>query len=201
MNNCGHPPLQATTSVFNSIKWPTTTAKLGKLHDVYHPFPLISAHNRPSASPININFNFPLNLRMMADLDRKPFWTQQKAWYSKLETSICKIRFRNSCRVESEVIPDDRTHSIEFFISLTYQQFLQVYSEQKWSKVQGYTWLTKVLNGTLKITWKEVLDSPDFADPALRMDDCWETAISQLICKFLNYKRPCDVQNQYHETQ
>ena len=137
----------------------------------------------------------------MADLDRKPFWTQRKNWHPELETSIRKIRFRNSRRVESEVIPDDGTHGIEFFLALTYPQFAQAYIEQEWSQEQGYTQLTKVLNGTLKITWEEVLDSPDFADPLSRTDDRWDDAISQLICKFLNCRRPRDVQNRYHETQ
>ena len=61
----------------------------------------------------------------MVDFDRTPFWTSQKQWDAVLETSIRKQRFENSRKVRSEVIPDDGTNGIEFFIGLTYPQFLQ----------------------------------------------------------------------------
>ena len=86
----------------------------------------------------------------MADLDRKPFWTQQKDWDPSIETSIRKQRFENSSKIRSEVIPDDGLNGIEFFIALTYAQFLQAYKEQDWNEVEGYSQLAKVLNGTLK---------------------------------------------------
>ncbi len=76
-----------------------------------------------------------------------------------------------------------------------YLYFVKEYNEQEWSKVQGYTKLTKVLNGTFKTAWEEVLDSTDFAGPLSCKDDCLEAIISQLIFKFLNYKRPHLMQN------
>ena len=85
----------------------------------------------------------------MADFDRKPFWTQQKEWDPSIETSIRKQRFENSFKIRSEVIPDDGTNGIEVFIGLTYPQFLQAHKEQKWTEVEGYSQLAKVLNGTL----------------------------------------------------
>jgi len=74
----------------------------------------------------------------MADLDRKPFWTQRKEWDPSIKTSICKQRFRNSSKIRSEVIPDDGTNVIEFFIGLTNPQLLQAHKEQKSTKVEGY---------------------------------------------------------------
>ena len=41
----------------------------------------------------------------MADLDRKPFWTQRKEWDPSIETSIRKQRFENFKKIRSEVIP------------------------------------------------------------------------------------------------
>jgi len=67
----------------------------------------------------------------MADLDLKPFWTQRKEWNPSIETTICKQRFENFSKIRSEVIPDDGTNGIEFFIALTYPQFLQAHKEQK----------------------------------------------------------------------
>ena len=49
--------------------------------------------------------------------------------------------------------PDDGLNGIEFFIALTYTQFLQAYKEQEWTEPEGYSQLAKVLNGTLKIVW------------------------------------------------
>ena len=63
----------------------------------------------------------------MADLDRKPFWTQQKEWDPSIEISIRKQRFENSKKICFEVIPNDGLNGIEFFIALTYSQFLQAY--------------------------------------------------------------------------
>ena len=86
----------------------------------------------------------------MADLDREPFWTQQKEWDPFIETSIRKQLFDNSSKIKSEVIPDNEMNGIELFIGLTYTQFLKAHKEQKSSEVEGYSQMTKVLNGTLK---------------------------------------------------
>ena len=60
----------------------------------------------------------------MANLDRKPFWTQRKEWDPSIETSIRKQRFENSSKICSKVIPGDGLNGIEFFIALTYAQLL-----------------------------------------------------------------------------
>ena len=133
----------------------------------------------------------------MADLDRKPFWTQQKEWDPSIETSIRKQRFENSSKIRSEVIPDDGLNGIEFFIALTYAQFLQAYKEQDWNEVEGYSQLAKVLNGTLKTAWEETLDA-DFSYDADRTNANWDSAIDKLIVRFLNCKKPHDVQWRYH---
>ena len=65
----------------------------------------------------------------MANLDRKPFWTQRKEWDPSIKTSIRKQRFENSSKNRSEVIPDEGTNSIEFFIWITYPRFLQAHKE------------------------------------------------------------------------
>ena len=134
----------------------------------------------------------------MADFDRTPFWTRQKQWDATLETSIRKHRFENSRKVRSEVIPDDGTNGIEFFIGLTYPQFLQAYKEQSWTEVEGWSQLAKVLNGTLKTAWEETLEA-DFSKDAARIDTNWDSAIDKLIIRFLNCKKPRDVQWRYHE--
>ena len=87
---------------------------------------------------------------IMADSECKAFWTQRKEWGPSIETFIRKQRFENSSKVRSEVIPNDGTNGIEFFIGLTYPQFFQSNVEQKWSQVEGYSQLAKVLNRTLK---------------------------------------------------
>ena len=84
-------------------------------------------------------------------------------------------------------------------MGLTYPQFLQAYKEQDWTKVEGYSRLAKVLNGTLETAWEENLDA-DFRDEANRTDDNWDPAIDKLIVRFLNFKKPRDVQWRYHET-
>ena len=129
----------------------------------------------------------------MADLDRKPLWAQRKDWDPSIETSICKQRFKNSYKIRSEVIPNDGTNGIEFFIGLTYPRFLQAHKEQKWTEEEGYSQLAKVLNGTPKAAWEETLDA-DFSDEADRTDAYWDEAIDKLIVRFLNCKKPRDVQ-------
>ena len=97
------------------------------------------------------------------------------------------------------MIPNDGTNGIEFFIGLRHPQFLQAHKEQKWTKVEGYSQLAKVLNGTLKTTWEETLDA-GFSDEATQTDANWDTAIDKLIIRFLNYKKSRDVQWRYHKT-
>ena len=55
----------------------------------------------------------------MMDIDRKPFWTQKKAWEPSLETTVRPYKFENHNKFKSEEIPDDGTNSIEFFIAIT----------------------------------------------------------------------------------
>jgi len=135
----------------------------------------------------------------MANLDRKPFWTQEKEWDPSTETSIRKQRFENSSKIRSVVIPDDGLNGIEFFIALTYTQFLQAYKEQDCNEVEGYSQLAKVLNGTLKTAWEETMDD-DYSDDADRTNANWDSAIDKLIIRFLNCKKPRNVQWRYHKT-
>ena len=85
----------------------------------------------------------------MADLDCKPFWTQHKEWDPAMESITKKVRFKNTFKSRSEVMPDDGAHGIEFFIALIYPQFVEATKEQKWTKDKAYTQLSKVLNGTI----------------------------------------------------
>ena len=59
----------------------------------------------------------------MADIDRKPFWTQQKALEASEEKAIRPFNFEKAEKVKSEVIANDGTNGIEFFIALTILQF------------------------------------------------------------------------------
>ena len=135
----------------------------------------------------------------MADLDRKPFWTQRKEWDPSIETSIRKQRFENFKKICSKVIPNDGTNGIEFCIVLTYPQCLQAYKEQDWTEVEGYSLLVNVLNGNLKTVWEETLDA-NFSNEATRTADNWDPPIDKLIVRFLNCKKPRNVQWRYHET-
>ena len=57
----------------------------------------------------------------------------------------------------------------------------------------------KVINGALKIAWEETLDA-NFSNEATQTDAKWDGAIDKLIIRFLNCKKPCDVQWRHHET-
>jgi len=72
--------------------------------------------------------------------------------------------------------------------------------EQKWSQVEGYSQLAKVLNGTLKTAWEETLNA-DFSNDADRTDANWDGAIDKLIIRFLNCKKPRDVQWRHYENE
>ena len=156
----------------------------------------LSPHNSQEISFTQKSKSHP---RVMADLDRKSFWTQQKEWDPSIETSIRKQRFENSSKIHSEVIPNDGTNGMMFFIALTYPQFLQTHKEQKRTEVEGYSQLTKVLNGDLKTAWEVSLDA-DFSNETSHTDTNWDDTIVQLIIKILNCKKPCDVQWYHHET-
>ena len=86
----------------------------------------------------------------MADIDRKPFWTQKKAWEPSLETTVRPYKFENRNKVKSKVIPEDGTNGIEFFIAITLLQFTIAHTEQSWNARNRYKQLTKVLNGDMK---------------------------------------------------
>jgi len=90
------------------------------------------------------------------------------------------------------VIPNDGTNGIEFFIGLTYPQFLQANKEKEWTEVEDYSQLAKVLKGTLKTACEETLDA-NFSDDANRIDDIRDTAIDKPIVHFLNCKKPCSI--------
>ena len=130
----------------------------------------------------------------MTDIDRKPFWTQKKAWEPSLEQTVRPYKFENNRKIKSEVIPDDGTNGIEFFIAITLPQFTTAYAEQGWTHRNRYEQFTKVLNGDMRTTWEEVLESNDFKDDNKRTDANWPKAVDTLICKFLNCKKPRDVQ-------
>ena len=92
------------------------------------------------------------------------------------------------------MIPDDGTNGIEFFIAITLPQFNIAHTEQGWTHRNRYEQLTKVLNGDMRTTWEEVLESNDFKDDDKRTNANWPKAVDTLICKFLNCKKPRDVQ-------
>jgi len=112
---------------------------------------------------------------------------------------MCKQWFENSTKIRSEVIPNNGLNGIEFFIALTMPQFQEAYKEQQWTETEGYTQLTKVLNGTLKTAWEETLKA-DYSEDSSRTDANWDVVIDKLIVRFLNCKKPRDVQWYWHET-
>ena len=93
----------------------------------------------------------------MMDINRKPFWTQQKAWETSEEKSIWPFKFENAQKVKLEVIPDDGTNGIEFFVALTLPQFNRAYGEQGWQAHDRYEKFAKVLGGNMCTIWEEVL--------------------------------------------
>ena len=100
----------------------------------------------------------------MTDIDRKPFWTQKKTWEPSLETTVHPYKFENRQKVKSEVLPNDGTNGIEFFLALTLLQFKTAYVEQGWTTRNCYEQLTKVLSGAMRTTWEEVLESDAFKE-------------------------------------
>lgn len=129
----------------------------------------------------------------MADLEREPFWTQQKAWSLSDEQETRKVRFESRGKTRSEVIPCDGTLSIEFLIALTLPAFEIAYKEQGWTPSEAYEKFGKCLTGDMKTSWEETLDK-DYPDESDRTDGNWEAAKDSFIKKYLNCKRPRDVQ-------
>ena len=104
------------------------------------------------------------------------------------------FKSENADKVKSEVFPDDGTNGIEFFIALTLQQFTRAYAEQGWTQKARYEQLTKVLGGNMRTTWEEILRSQYWCDERRRTGNNRNEAMDQLISKFLNCKKPHDVQ-------
>ena len=75
----------------------------------------------------------------MANLDRGPFWTKQKAWEPADELETHKVHFESQSKTCLEVFPCDRTFGIKFLLANTLPQFLEAYKEQKWNYNEGYT--------------------------------------------------------------
>ena len=134
----------------------------------------------------------------MADLDREPFWTKQRAWTPADETETRKVRFENRNKIRSEVLPCDGSFGIEFLLALTLPQFNDAYKEQNWESHEGYTKFGSVLTGDMKVTWDETLEK-EFPQDSDRTDDAWESAVDSFVKRYLNCKRPRDVQLRHHE--
>ena len=104
----------------------------------------------------------------MADLDRDPFWTHNKAWDTAIETESSKVRwdktFASGRKMKSEVLPSSGEFGIEFLIALTLPQFKQAIKEQEWNNSERYSQLLKVLNGTFKTAWEETLETDFLLD-------------------------------------
>ena len=135
----------------------------------------------------------------MTEIDRKPFWTQQKAWEASEEKAMRLFKFENADKVKSEVIADDGTNGIEFFIAITLPQFNRACDEQNWEEAERYEQFTKVLGGDMRTTWEEVLESGTYSRERNRTANAWPKAVDALICKFLNCKKPRDVQLRWIE--
>ena len=136
----------------------------------------------------------------MADLDCKPFWGRNKKWTSEDEMDPRKVRYeggRNKTR--SEVMPCDGNFGIEFYLANTLPQFAIAYKVQQWSEAEGYSQFTKALVGDMKIAWEETLEQ-DFPDESDRTGANWDRANYTFVKKYLNCKRPRDVQLRHHET-
>ena len=130
----------------------------------------------------------------MADLEREPFWGQNKAWSLSDEQETRKVRFENRGKTRSEVIPCDGALSIEFLLALTLPQFEVAYKEQGWTPSEAYEKFGKCLTGDMKVAWEETLDKDYPDEMADRTDANWESAKDAFIKKYLNCKRPRDVQ-------
>ena len=109
----------------------------------------------------------------MTDINRKPFWTQQKAWDASEEKAIHPFKFENANKVKSEVIADDGTNGIEFFIALTLPQFNRAHAEQGWQPRERYEQFAKVLGGDMRTTWEEVLETDYRSNSTNRTNNNW----------------------------
>ena len=136
--------------------------------------------------------NNPLQA-IMADMDRAPFWDLKKGWSLLDETETRKVRFEKKGKPRSEVLPCDGTNTMEFLIALTLPQFEEAYKEQDWTAAEAYTQFAKCLTGELRVAWDETLDK-EFPRDDERTDANWERAKDTFIRRYLNCKRPRDVQ-------
>ena len=134
----------------------------------------------------------------MADLDREPFWGKDKGWTAADELDTRKVRFEARGKTRSEVIPCDSGFTIEFLFALTFPQFEHAYIEQDWSEEEAYSQLTKCLHGDMKVAWEETLDK-DYPDEADRTDANWVECKNKFVVRYLNCKRPRDVQLRHLE--
>ena len=79
-------------------------------------------------------------------------------------------------------------------IALTLPQFNRACGEQGWQPDERYEQFTKVLGGNMRTTWEEVLETTYWSNVQHRTNANWLKAVDTLICKFLNCKKPRNVQ-------
>ena len=138
----------------------------------------------------------------MADLEPDPFWTMEKTWDDEVEFGRRNNQFEmiqtNGKKCKFEVCPDTGSYDIEFFLSVTSEQFEIAHKEQQWTGLEAFDHFREVVTGDIRVAWDETVDA-DYSDPVNKTTKNFKLAQDKFIMHYLNCLRPQDVMLRFLE--